>query len=491
MNKLKIFISSVQSEFADERQMLYDYLITDALLGRFFEPFIFEKFPATDIDVTKAYLDHLKQSDIYLGIFGKNYGFENSQGVSPTEIEFQTAGLEHKTRLIFITHHINTERHPKQVQLIKKAEEVVVRKMFNNPVELKTAVYASLVNFLEEKEIIRSGPFDATVCREASMDDIDFERIQLFINAAQSKRGFPFSPETTAEKILTHLNLFKSGGLSNAAVLLFGKQPQHFFISSEIRCVMFHGYEIEKPIPAYQVYKGNVFQLVDQAVDFVLSRIDLFVGDRSQSVDVPVHYEIPRTAIAEAIVNAVAHRDYTSNGSVQVMLFRNRLEVWNPGRLPYQLSIAKLKKPHGSFPPNPLLAEPLYLAGYIERLGTGIPDMIKRCMEAGLAEPEFYQEESFKVILWRKSQKTEQATEQATEQVNRLILVMEESPFSLIDLMEKLELKHRPSFMYNYLKPALDNKWIEMTIPETPNSPKQRYRITVKGMKLKADMQKQ
>jgi ATP-dependent DNA helicase RecG len=59
--------------------------------------------------------------------------------------------------------------------------------------------------------------------------------------------------------------------------------------------------------------------------------IDLYVGDRSRSVDVPVHYEIPRAAVTEAIVNAVAHRDYTGNGSVQVMLFRDRLEVWNPG----------------------------------------------------------------------------------------------------------------------------------------------------------------
>ena len=46
-----------------------------------------------------------------------------------------------------------------------------------------------------------------------------------------------------------------------------------------------------------------------------------------------MRYEIPREVVAEAIVNAVAHRDYTSNGSVQVMLFADRLEVWNPGRL--------------------------------------------------------------------------------------------------------------------------------------------------------------
>ncbi|MCA1758943.1 MAG: transcriptional regulator, partial [Bacteroidales bacterium] len=252
----------------------------------------------------------------------------------------------------------------------------------------------------------------------------------------------------------------------------------------EIRCVMFYGNEIEKPFPAYQVYKGNVFQLVDQAVDFVLSRINLFVGDRKQSVDVPVRYEIPRSAISEAIVNAIAHRDYTSNGSVQIMLFRNRLEVWNPGQLPLHLSIDKLKKTHGSYPTNPLLAEPLYLAGYIERLGTGIPDMINRCIEAGLAEPEFFQEDSFKVILWRKLEKIEQLT----EQVNRLILVMEELPFSLNELMLKLELKHRPTFMYNYLKPALENNWMEMTNPETPNNPNQRYRLTKQGMILKAGL---
>jgi predicted HTH transcriptional regulator len=59
-------------------------------------------------------------------------------------------------------------------------------------------------------------------------------------------------------------------------MLLFGKQPQRFIISSEVRCVQFHGNEIVKPIPAYQVYKGDVFQLVNQAADFILSRINVF-----------------------------------------------------------------------------------------------------------------------------------------------------------------------------------------------------------------------
>ena len=101
------------------------------------------------------------------------------------------------------------------------------------------------------------------------------------------------------------------------------------------------------------------------------------------------------------IVNAVAHRDYASNGSVQVMLFADRLEVWNPGRLPSSLTLAGLRKPHGSVPHNPLLAEPLYLTQYIERLGTGTGDMIHRCRNAGLKEPEFTISDGFELTIWR------------------------------------------------------------------------------------------
>ena len=72
-----------------------------------------------------------------------------------------------------------------------------------------------------------------------------------------------------------------------------------------------------------------MFALVDQAVDFVMSKIALSVGTRAQSVQVPVAYEIPKEVVTEAIVNAVAHRDYTDSSSVQVMLFADRLEVMN------------------------------------------------------------------------------------------------------------------------------------------------------------------
>lgn len=86
------------------------------------------------------------------------------------------------------------------------------------------------------------------------------------------------------------------------------------------------------------------------------------------------------------------------------MLFKDRLEIWNPGSLPYGLTTAKLRKPHSSIPANPLLAEPMYLAGFIERMGTRTGDIIRLCEEAGLKKaPDFLQEEIFKTILWRKN----------------------------------------------------------------------------------------
>ena len=116
----------------------------------------------------------------------------------------------------------------------------------------------------------------------------------------------------------------------------------------------------------------------------------------------PSQYELHKEAVTEAIVNAVAHRDYTSNASVQVMLFADRLEVWNPGELPPALTPKRLREPHASIPHNPLIAEPLYLARYIEKAGSGTLDMIDRCREAGLPPPDFEERAGlFVSTLWR------------------------------------------------------------------------------------------
>jgi predicted HTH transcriptional regulator len=87
--------------------------------------------------------------------------------------------------------------------------------------------------------------------------------------------------------------------------------------------------------------------------------------------------------------------------SVQVMLFVDRLEVTNPGSLPYELTIDKLYTAHRSIPANPLIAEAMYLSGTIERMGTGTEEIANLCIEKRLKKPEFIQENDFRSILYR------------------------------------------------------------------------------------------
>lgn len=397
-----IFVSSVQKEFQAERRAIRDFVLNDPLLRRFFSVFLFEDLPAQDRRPDDAYLAEVGRSDIYVGLFGNEYGFEDNGGRSPTEREFDEATARGKPRLIFLRAGNDKMRHPKMLRLINKAGGQLIRRRFASPSALTAALYAALVEHLERSGDLRTLPFDASACDRASLEDLSFEKIKAFLTAAKRERNYPLPANTGRDKALAHLNLLDNGRPTHAAVLLFGKEPQRFLITSEVKCLHFHGTRIEKPIPSYHIYKGTVFELVDQALDFVLSKINRRIGTRAHSVQAPVEYELPLEAVREAIVNAVAHRDYTSNASVQVMLFADRLEVWNPGELPPPLTPDLLRQPHPSIPRNPLIAEPLYLARYIEKAGSGTLDMIERCKTAGLPEPDFEQRAGqWVVTLWR------------------------------------------------------------------------------------------
>ena len=361
----RIFISSVQKEFAEERRVLGEYLSGDPLFRRFFATFLFEyNVPASDRRPDEVYLEEVAHSDLYVGLFGNEYGRENAEGLSPTHLEFNEATRLGKPRLIFVKGNTDDEKQPKMHALIQDAGSQLVRRRFINGADLIGSVYASLVEHLEKIGHLNQVPWDARTARNATLDDLDTERIARFVRRANYARNFPLTPDAEIREVLTHLNLLDGGRPTHAAVLLFAHWPQRFVLPSEVKCAHFHGTEVAKPIPSYQVYKGTAFELVDQAVDFVLSKINVSVGTRDRSTQAPVTYEIPPNAVREAIVNAVAHRDYTSTASVQVMLFTDRLEVWNPGTLPPSLTLEKLREPHGSYPGNPLLAEPLYLTKY-------------------------------------------------------------------------------------------------------------------------------
>ena len=398
----RIFVSGVQKELHAERQAVRDFVHGDALLRRYFEVFLFEEQPASDRRTDQVYLDEVGRCSIYLGLLGDEYGSEDGSGVSPTEREFDHATALGKERLIFVKGAGDQGRHPKLRALIAKAGAQLVRRRFDGTSELTAALYASLVGHLERTGRLSTRSFDATACPDAALADISHDKVRWFLDIARRERRYPLRETTPPQEALTHLNLLDAGRPTRAAVLLFGSEPQRFLPTSEVKCLHFHGEVVRKPLSSHQVFKGGVFDLVDQAVDFVLSKIARAVGTRARGPQAPVEYELPQEVVAEAIVNAVAHRDYASNASVQVMLFTDRLEVRNPGELPPGLTPAQLRVPHSSIPHNPLLSEPLFLARYIERAGTGTLDMIARCRETGLPEPEFRQDGGdFVLTVWR------------------------------------------------------------------------------------------
>ena len=484
MNPIRIFISSVQREFAQERKALSDYLRGDPLMRRFFDVFLFEDMPASDRRPDSLYLDEVEQSDIYVGLFGDDYGSEDADGISPTEREFDQATASGVHRLIFVKGTSDNKRHPKMQALIRKAQAGLIRKRFNTSEELVTALYTALVEYLDSEDLIRSEPFDAAPCLKASLDDLDTEQMRRFIRIARGAREFPLTEDTPSKELLGHLNLLNSGRPTNAAVLAFGKAPQQFLISSDVKCAHFHGTEVAKPIPSYQIYKGTAFQLVDQAVDFVLSKINLWVGTRAESVQAPVAYEIPKEVVTEAIVNAVAHRDYTSNASVQVMLFSDRLEVWNPGGLPPLLTLDQLRGAHPSIPNNRLLARSLYLNQYIEEMGTGTLDMIRRCGDAGLREPEFTDSGGFKTTIWRGKLPEQIKVQPELHRGDlelRVINLLADGPMSRSELSKQLGQKEVSGQLKKVFRDLLADGMIEYTLPEKRRSPRQQYRLTEKG----------
>ncbi|MEI7999390.1 MAG: DUF4062 domain-containing protein, partial [Candidatus Omnitrophota bacterium] len=198
----KIFISSVQKEFKGERRALKDYIAGDPLLRKFFNVFLFEDLPAIGRRADAVYLEEVKASNIYLGLFGNDYGKENAGGKSPTHEEFLLAAKLGKPRFIFVKGEADSNRHHKMLGLLRVAGEQLIRRRFNTIPELTAAVYASLVSLLLETGKIITGPFDATFCRNANNSDISKEKISWFLSRAKNARDYVLGERTPMLDVL-------------------------------------------------------------------------------------------------------------------------------------------------------------------------------------------------------------------------------------------------------------------------------------------------
>ena len=305
---------------------------------------------------------------------------------------------------------------PKLVPIITTAQEatvtVIVLEVAENPTKPVSAYGRAyrrsgrtnqVLSLDEAAEMYLQGrgrTWDYTVVPEAGLNDLDLGRVKRFVEHARAARRLEVKLDTPAERVLRQLKLVRDSKPSVAGVLLFGRSPTQFLPQATVRCARFKG-ETEGTFLDMQVVGETVIEQVEAVMEF--ARRNLTMAAKIEgALERKETWEYPLEALREAVINAVCHRDYASAASVQLRIFDDRLEVWNPGGLPPELSVRDLRVSHASIPRNKLIADAFFLIGYVEQFGTGTQRMIDLLQQAGLPEPEFESREHFFRVLFRK-----------------------------------------------------------------------------------------
>ena len=121
--------------------------------------------------------------------------------------------------------------------------------------------------------------FDSWICKGATLNDIDKDKVKGFLEKARFERRLGINSNMPVKETLEKLNLIKNGRLTNAAVLLFGKNPQKFFLQAETRCARFKGSEPLEFIDM-KVFGGDIIDQRDAALEFVKEHIKLHVKSK-------------------------------------------------------------------------------------------------------------------------------------------------------------------------------------------------------------------
>lgn len=229
--------------------------------------------------------------------------------------------------------------------------------------------------------------WDAFACEEATLDDIDPAAVDYFLRKAISAGRMPTdATDDGVQTTLTNLDLMtKDGKIRNAAVLLFGKRPQHFFINARFRIGRFMADETD--LIHHDDIEGNILQMADKVMwklrqDYLIARIHYEGMQRVEQL------EIPEAALRELVYNAIVHRDYLG-ADTQMKVYNDRIWLWNEGELPDGFSVEKAAKEHMSKPRNKFIANVFYKAGFIESWGRGVGMVCKAFHSENLPSPTF------------------------------------------------------------------------------------------------------
>lgn len=336
--------------------------------------------------------------------------------------------------------------------------------------------------------------FDESPCNRFSLDgDLDEDTWAAFRRRA--KIPDHMEPETA----LGNLRLLAGDGrITNAGAWLLAKDIRRVHSSAHLTCALFQG-TTKTEILDRRDFPGDVYSMIDGAMTWVRSKINvryIITG----SVNREERPELPLDAIREAVVNAVAHRDYRSTANVHVYLFHDRLEVVSPGGLPAGITKAELGLK--SVPRNPLLFGLLHRMDAVEQIGTGIRRIRDLCREWEVPAPAIDVSErwvtvTFRRVAWggegseatsKRPGRDQVGTKLAPSRHQVRILRKSLAAQPITELMAVVERKDRTKFRNQVLRPLLDAGWIEMTIPDKPRSRLQRYRTTAAGRDVLAGL---
>ncbi|HBY57386.1 MAG TPA: transcriptional regulator [Candidatus Atribacteria bacterium] len=248
--------------------------------------------------------------------------------------------------------------------------------------------------------------WDEFIEAQASFDDIDIETVQQFKKYAVDRIP-SIVKETNIKTLINKLGLIENDRLKRAAILLFGKNPQKFYIPAIVKIGKFL---TETEILSSDLIRGNLFEQLEKTLEtlrtkYLISEIK-YEGIHRRDI-----LEYPYESLREAIINALIHRDYLGTSNIQIRVYSDKLIIMNEGKLPPEVPVEKLKTKHLSKPRNTLLAEVFYFAGFIESWGRGTIKIVENCVEQELPEPDFIEEFGTMNVIFYKDKWTEKNLE--------------------------------------------------------------------------------
>ncbi len=245
--------------------------------------------------------------------------------------------------------------------------------------------------------------FDFRSCPSATLADIDETTVQRFMETANAVRDFNQNLYLPVDQVMEKLDLVKNDAVSNAAVLLFGKNPACFFSTHyEVKVASFPtdmGYD--EMTNNYE-YTGNLLDIFGKSMDFLLGSIrKSYRKGEQQGVEI---LEFPRLMLREALVNLISHRDYRVDVKSTIEVRPSYILFYNPAQLfTPTITIDALKRHHPSRPGNKLIARVFYMMGLFENWGGGTLKIIESARESTGIDPEFtFENGMFSLKIYRK-----------------------------------------------------------------------------------------